>query len=194
MERGNSTIKKILSDVCAERKKEGKSDNWVLCLGRIMSGLNTHRSRMANAVSSYRTLFGCDYHRITSSTLQDARECKTVKDIVPLIMDDGQFAQYVKTNYDIDAEPTKTADQELNEDLNYWEYDEEERIMLKANPKEFVNSYSNVNCKEAAAGRTGLNEDSEDGEEDEEEEMLLENQPLKSEEAEWDLKQAASID
>ena len=51
-----------------------------------------------------------------------------------------------------------------------------------------------MNCKEAAAGRTGLNEDSEDGEEDEEEEMLLENQPLKSEEAEWDLKQAASID
>ena len=194
MERGNSTIKKILSDVCAERKKEGKSDNWVLCLGRIMSGLNTHRGQMANAVSSYRTLFGCDYHRITSSTLQDARECKTVKDIVPLIMDDGQFAQYVKTNYDIDAEPTKTADQELNEDLNYWEYDEVERIMLKANPKEFVNSYSNENCKEAAAGRTGLNEDSEDGEEDEEEEMLLENQPLKSEEAEWDLKQATSID
>ena len=194
MERGNSTIKKILSDVCAERKKEGKSDNWVLCLGRIMSGLNTHRGRMANAVSSYRTLFGCDYHRITSSTLQDARECKTVKDILPLIMDDGQFAQYVKTNYDIDAEPTKTADQELNEDLNYWEYDEEERIMLRANPKEFVNSYSNVNCKEAAAGRTGLNEDSEDGEEDEEEEMLLENQPLKSEEAESDLKQAASTD
>ena len=109
-------------------------------------------------------------------------------------MDDGQFAQYVKTNYDIDAEPTKTADQELNEDLNYWEYDEEERIMLRANPKEFVNSYSNVNCKEAAAGRTGLNEDSEDGEEDEEEEMLLEKKPLKSEEAELDLKLAASTD
>ncbi len=66
--------------------------------------------------------------------------------------------------------------------------------MLKANPKEFVNSYSNVNCKEAAAGRTGLNEDSEDGEEDEEEEMLLEKLPLKSEEAESDLKQAASTD
>ncbi len=100
----------------------------------------------------------------------------------------------MKTNYDIDAEPTKTADQELNEDLNYWEYDEEERLMLQASPKEFVNSYSNVNPKEAAAGRTGLNEDSEDGEEDEEEEILLENQPLKSEEAELDLKLAASTD
>jgi hypothetical protein len=151
---------------------------------------------MANAVSSYRTLFGCDYHRITSSTLQDARETKTDKDILPLIMDDGQFAKYVKTNYDIDAEPTKTADQELNEDLRYWEYDEEERLMLKANPKEFVKSYSsNVNTKEAAAGRTGSNEDSEDGEEDEEEEMLLEKKvPLKSEEAELDLKLAASTD
>ena len=40
MERGNSTLKKILSDVCAERKKEGKTDNWVLCLGRIMAGLS----------------------------------------------------------------------------------------------------------------------------------------------------------
>ncbi len=42
-------------------------------------------------------------------------------------MDDGQFAKYVKTNYDIDAEPIKTTDQELNEDLHYWEYDEEKR-------------------------------------------------------------------
>jgi hypothetical protein len=72
--------------------------------------------------------------------------------------------------------------------------DEEERLMLQATPKEFVNSYSNVNPKEAAAGRTGLNEDSEDGEEDEEEEMLLENQPLKSEEAELDVILAASTD
>ncbi len=66
--------------------------------------------------------------------------------------------------------------------------------MLKANPKEFVNSYSNVNTKEAAAGRTGFTEDSEDGEEDEEEEMLLDNKPLKSEETELDLKLAASTD
>jgi len=92
VERGNPTIKKILSDVCAERKKEGKTDNWVLCLGCIMAGLNTHCGRMANAVSSYRTLFGCDYHHITSSTLQDAREAKTVKVILSLIMDDGQIS------------------------------------------------------------------------------------------------------
>jgi hypothetical protein len=165
VERGNSTLNKILSDVCAERKKEGKTYNWVFCLGRIMAGLNTHHGWMANAVSSYKTLFGCDYHHITSSTLQDARAAKTVKNILPLIMDDGQFVKYVKTNYDIDAAPTKTADQEINEDLCYWEYGEEERLILKANPKEFVNSCSNVDTKEAAAGRTGDNEDSEDGEE-----------------------------
>jgi hypothetical protein len=103
VERGNSTLKKILSDVCTERKKEEKTDNWVLCLGHIMAGLNTHWGQMAN-------LFGCDYHCITSSTLQDVRSAKTVKDIMPLIMDDGQFAKYVKTNYDIDAEPTKIDD------------------------------------------------------------------------------------
>jgi hypothetical protein len=151
VERGNSTIKKILSDVCAERKKERKTDNWVLCLGCIMAGLNTHSGRMANTVSSYRTLFGCDYHCITSSTLQDAREAKTVKDILPLIMDDGQFAKYVKTSYDIDAAPTKTADQEIKEDLRYWEYDEEEQFILKANPKEYVHGCSNVKTKETAA-------------------------------------------
>ncbi len=188
MERGNSTIKKILSDVCAERNKEGKTENWVLCLGRIMAGLNTHGGRMANAVSSYRTLFGCDYHRLTSSTLQDARVAKTVKDILPLIMDDGQFAQYVKTNYDIDAEPTKTADQELKEDLCYWEYNEEERFIMKANPKEFVNGYSNVKTKEAAAGRTGATGDSKDDEEDDnplyEEDMFLAKTPHKSDDRE----------
>jgi hypothetical protein len=32
----------------------------------------------------------------------------------------------VKTNYDNDAEPTKTADQKLKKDLGYWEYNEEE--------------------------------------------------------------------
>ncbi len=49
-----------------------------------------------------------------------------------------------------------------------------------------------MNTKEAAAGRTWSNEDSEG--EDEEEEMLLEKKPLKSEEAELDLKLAASTD
>jgi hypothetical protein len=78
-----------------------------------MASLNTHCGQMANAVSSYRTLFGCDYYCITSSTFQDSRAEKTVKDMVPLIIDDGQFAEYVKSNYYIDAEPTKTADQEL---------------------------------------------------------------------------------
>jgi hypothetical protein len=113
---------------------------------------------------------------------------------MPLIMDDGQFAKYVKTNYDIESEPTKTANQEINEDLRYWEYDEEERLILKANPREFINSYSNVKTNEAAAGRTGADGDSEDGEEEEEEEMFFEETPFKSEEAVLDLKLAASTD
>ena len=104
-------------------------------------------------------------------------------------MDDGQFAQYVKTNYDIDAEPTKTADQELKEDLCYWEYNEEERFILKANPKEFVSGYySNVKTKEAAAGRTGATGDSKDDEEDDnplyEEDMFLAKTPHKSDDGE----------
>jgi hypothetical protein len=166
VKRGNSTIKNILSEIFAERKKEGKTDNWVLCLGCIMASLNTHHGQMANAVSSYRTLFGCDYHCLTSFTLQDARAAKTVKDMVSLVMDYGLFAEYVKINYDIDADPTKTADQELKEDLVYWEYNEEEQFILKANPKEFVSSYCNVKTKDAAAGRTGATEDSKDSEEE----------------------------
>jgi hypothetical protein len=150
-------------------------------------------AKLLNAVSSYKALFGYDYHRITSSTLQDARSAKTVKDIMPLILDDGQFVKYVKINYDIDAEPTKTADQEINENLRYWKYDEEEHLILKVNPMEFINSYSNVKTNEAAAGRTGADGgDSEDGEEKEEEEMLFEETLYKSEEAELDLKLAAS--
>jgi hypothetical protein len=120
-----------------------------------MASLNTNRGQMANPVSSYKTLFGCDYNCLTSFTLQDARAAKTVKDMVPLVMDDGQFAEYVKTNYNIDAEPTKTTDQELKEDLGYWEYNEEEQFILKANPKEFVSGYCNVKTKEVTAGRTG---------------------------------------
>ena len=73
MERGNATLKKILGDVCAERKKEGKSDNCFFCLGWIMASLNGHCSRMADSVSLYKTVFGCDYHLLTSSTMKDAR-------------------------------------------------------------------------------------------------------------------------
>ena len=57
MKRGNATLKKILGDVCAERKKEGKSDNWDLCLEQIMASLNGHSSRIADLVSSYKTVF-----------------------------------------------------------------------------------------------------------------------------------------
>ncbi len=110
MERGYATIKKMLRDICAERKKEDKPDNWILCLGHILANLNTHHGQMANAVSSYKTLFGCDYHRLASSTLQDARAAKTVKDMMPLVIDDGHFAEFVRHNNNIDAEPTKTAD------------------------------------------------------------------------------------
>jgi hypothetical protein len=44
--------------------------------------------------------------------------------------------------------------------------DEEERFILKANPKKFINSYCNVKTKEAAAGRTGTSQDSDNDEED----------------------------
>jgi hypothetical protein len=161
---------------------------------------------MANTVSSYRTLFGCDYHHLTSFTLQDTRAVKPVKDMVTLVMDDGQFAEYVKTNYDIDAEPTKTADQELKEDLGNWEYNEEERFILKANPKEFVSGYCNVKTKEAVAGRTGATGDSKNDEEEDnslnEEHMSVAKTPQNSDDRELkpassddgDLKPAASND
>ena len=57
VERSNTTLKKILGDVCAERKKEGKSDNWALCFGWIMASLNDHSSRMVDSVSLYKTVF-----------------------------------------------------------------------------------------------------------------------------------------
>ena len=98
VERDNAILKKILGNVCAERKKEGKSDNWVLCLGWITASLTGHSSRMADSVSLYKTVFGCDYHLLTSSTMNDAREAKPVKDILPLVMDDGHFACYIQTN------------------------------------------------------------------------------------------------
>jgi hypothetical protein len=121
---------------------------------------------------------------------------KTAKDMVPLVMDDGQFAKYVKINYDIDAEPTKTADQELKEDLFYWEYNAEEQFILKANPKEFVSGYCNVKTKEAAAERTGPTGDSKDNDEEDnplnEEHMSVAKTPQNSDDRE--LKPASSDD
>jgi hypothetical protein len=53
---------------------------------------------MANAVPNYKTLLGCDYHRLLGSTLQNGIAAKTVKDMMPLVMDDGHFAEFVKNN------------------------------------------------------------------------------------------------
>jgi hypothetical protein len=131
----------IASDICAERKKEGKSDNWVLYLGRVMASINGHKSRLKDSVSSYRTVYGCDYHLLTSSSMQDARDAKTVKDIAPLIIDDGHFSKYLNDNYDLNSSPSTTPAQDKQDDLKYWNYTEDEMKLVK---EEYKQLYENI--------------------------------------------------
>jgi hypothetical protein len=91
---------------------------------------------------------------------------KTVKDMMPLAMGDGHFAEFVKNQYNIDAELTKAADQELKEDLNYWDYNEEEQDALKENPNDFFSGYFKFTTEKAAAARMEASGDSDKEEED----------------------------
>ena len=71
-------------------------------------------------------------------TTSYTREAKTVKDILPLVMDDGHFACYVQTNYDINAIASNTDDLDLQANLKYWEYNDDDRSALKADPLGFI--------------------------------------------------------
>ena len=94
VERANQTVKRILADVCAERRKDGKDDNWTKFLGMITAQLNTHHTRQANSVSPYRTVFGSDYHLLTKTSLSDTRKCKTIGQLQDLVIDDGHLKDY----------------------------------------------------------------------------------------------------
>ena len=78
---------------------------------------------MVNSVVAYRTVFGCDYHVLTNTTLNEARKCKTVHDLVTHINNDGHFAKYVEEYYGADDSVfTPSNDDKRRMSSNsYWE-------------------------------------------------------------------------
>ena len=121
VERANQTLKRVIADVCAERHKEGKDDNWTMFLGRIMSQLNTHHTRQANSVESYPTVFGAQYHLLTKTSLAETRKCKTIAELKDLVIDDGHLQSYVTEYYDTERQYTAEEEKELQEQCNnYW--------------------------------------------------------------------------
>ena len=52
-----------------------------------------------------------------------------------------------QNNYDINVIASNTADQELQANLNYWEYDDDDRSALKSDPLDFVCHYGHVKPK-----------------------------------------------
>lgn len=94
VERVNATVKRAVASVCAERRREGKDDNWTMLLSLVTSSLNTHRSRLANSVEAYPTVFGAPYHIPIKTSLADARKCQTITELQPLLIDDGQCVQF----------------------------------------------------------------------------------------------------
>ena len=121
VERANQIIKKVIADVCAERRNEGKDDNWTMFLGRVTSQLNTHRTRQSNSVESYPTVFGVHYHLLTKTSLEDTRKCKTIEELKDLVIDDGHLQSYVAEYYDTETKYTAEEEKQLQEQCNkYW--------------------------------------------------------------------------
>ena len=95
IERANKTVKRMLSDLCAERRKEGLDDNWTAVLGRLTSSLNSYHGRQTNSVSAYKAVFGTDYHLQTTCSVEEARLCNTVDELKGVIDDDGRLDRYL---------------------------------------------------------------------------------------------------
>ena len=64
-------------------------------------------------------------------------------------MDDGHFAWYVQRNYDINAITTTNENEDLQADLKYQEYGDDNRSALKSDPLDFVHCYGHVKQKSA---------------------------------------------
>ena len=125
VERVNATVKRAVASVCAERRREGKDDNWTMLLGLVTSSLNTHRSRLANSVEAYPTVFGAPYHIPIKTSLADARKCQTITELQPLLIDDGHISRLVQEHYNTnDCSYSAQEEHALrNECKNYWTSD-----------------------------------------------------------------------
>ena len=91
-----------------------------------------------------------------------------VKNMLPLVMDDGHFAHYVQRNYDINAIASNTDDQDLQANLTYWKYDDDNRSALKSDLLGFVRHYRHVKPKSAETEKDDDKSKSSDDDDDEE--------------------------
>ena len=101
IERANKTVKRMLSDLCAERRKEGLDDNRTNLLGRLTSNLNTFHSRQTNSVSAYKAVFGSDYHLQTTCLVEDACLCNMVDELKEVINHSGHLEHFCLTSTEI---------------------------------------------------------------------------------------------
>ncbi len=85
----------MLSDLCAERKKEGLVDDWTSVLGRLTSNLNSYHGRQTNSVLVYKAVFGTDYHLQTTCSVEEARLYNTVEELKEVIEDNGRLDRYL---------------------------------------------------------------------------------------------------
>lgn len=122
VERSNQMVKRILLDMCAQRRKEGKDDNWTMLLGQVTAQLNSHRTRQANSVEAYKLVFGTAYHLPILTSFADARKCKTIGELQHVLADDdGHLKTYVMENYDTERQYTVAEDKQLKEQQDrFW--------------------------------------------------------------------------
>ena len=97
IEWSNKTIKRMLSDLLADRHTNGLDDNWTMVLGVLTANLNSFHGRQTASVPAYNAVFGANYHISTSCTVDEASKCNTIDDLKKVVMDDnGHINRYVE--------------------------------------------------------------------------------------------------
>ncbi len=84
VENMNKTVKRVMQAELAERRLKGDNCNWTEILGSIASSVNSQCGRGKNEVPSYNAVFGYTYHQDVNVTKEEARQCWTVKERLPV--------------------------------------------------------------------------------------------------------------
>jgi hypothetical protein len=85
----NKLVKRALMNMISERRAAGDANpNWTLLLGNVMAAVNNQQSRKKDSTTSYKCVFGMDYHQGISCSIAEARQCNTIEQRLKLCADE----------------------------------------------------------------------------------------------------------
>ena len=77
-------VKILLSVLGASMRKDGKEENWVLNLERVMASINSYKLSRVNVTCSYVHVFSMPFEEPFTLSHEEVRKCSIVDEILSL--------------------------------------------------------------------------------------------------------------